>query len=95
MHDAMPDRFDLGEARDRRSRVRTDEPCGDMLHGRSMVTNVQRTLRRLAARDLERDDRLAADAFDQAARQSPIPCRGDRVAIGIDELEFDRRRADV
>jgi hypothetical protein len=88
------DGIDLGKARDR-SPASALEPGGDVLHGCGVVTNVQRALRRLTARGLECDDRLAADPLDQAARQSPIACRSDGVSVGIDELEFDRGRADV
>ena len=43
----------------------------------------------------QRDDRLAADALDLAAREAPVARLGDRGAVGVDELELERRRADV
>jgi hypothetical protein len=44
---------------------------------------------------LQRDDRLTADALHHAAREPPVARLGDRRAVGVDELELERRRAGV
>ena len=44
---------------------------------------------------VERDDRLAADTLDLSAREAPVAGCGDRIPVGVDELELDGDRAEV
>jgi hypothetical protein len=95
VHDSVPDRLDLGDARDRDARLVAGHPLDDVFHGGSVIANRRRRLDGRAPLDAERQDRLPADALDLAAREATVAVVDDRVAFGGGELEFESGGADV
>ena len=91
----MPDCLDLSDTRDRNAGLLACEPLDDMLDRRRVIADGNGALGWTLVGRGKRDDRFPADALDLAACEATIPCGRDRLAVGIDQLELDRRRADI
>ena len=95
VHDAVPHGFDLADLRDRDAGFVARQPGDDVLDSSRVVADGRGAFHRPAAGCFQRHDGFATDAIELAAGQAPVARLGDGRAVRVDELELERRRADV
>ena len=95
VNDAMSDGLNFADRRDRDARVGAGQPFDDEFDGGGVVADHLGGFLRSLIRARECDDRFTADALDLAAGDATVARLGDRGLVGIDELEFERRGANV
>ena len=76
-------------------RLGRGDPGDDVGQRRLVVAQRHRALDGRVVADLEGDDRLAADPFDQPLGQLPVAVLLDQVGVGFDDLELEGRTAAV
>jgi len=94
--DAVADGVDVGERLDtRHPGLRRHQPAQHVVEGGAVVAQRRGPPHRRLALGAQGDQRLAADAFENAARQRAVLVAIDHLEVGRDDLELERGAATV
>jgi hypothetical protein len=94
--DAMAHGIDIRNASDfADAGILRASPAQYQIDSRARVPERSRRSLRRAPFSAERNNRLAADALDQAAREPPVAILRDALQIRFDQLKLNRRAAAI